>query len=157
MKGFLIKAANLLLAVLLVAGYNSVLEIRERDDEIARLTAELESSRLAVQANAAAGDIGDSAKAGEESAAWKDGTFEGEADGFGGMIRVEVTIAEGKITDVQVTEAEGEDSAYLGMAKDITKKIIEKQSADVDTISGATFSSTGIREAAALAIEKAEE
>ena len=35
-------------------------------------------------------------------------------------------------------------------------EIIEAQSADVDTISGATFSSTGIRNAAQEAIEKAE-
>ena len=31
------------------------------------------------------------------------------------------------------------------MAKDMIPKIIDAQSADVDTISGATFSSTGIK------------
>jgi len=42
------------------------------------------------------------------------------------------------------------------MAEDIIPTIIDAQSADVDTISGATFSSTGIRNAAQEAIEKAE-
>ena len=41
------------------------------------------------------------------------------------------------------------------MAKDIIPKIIEAQSTDVDTISGATFSSTGIKNASQEALEKA--
>ena len=42
------------------------------------------------------------------------------------------------------------------MAKDKIEDIVDAQSADVDTISGATFSSTGIREAVTQALEKAE-
>ena len=48
-----------------------------------------------------------------------------------------------------------EDGAYLSMAEDIIPTIIEAQSADVDTISGATFSSTGIKEAVTQALEEA--
>ena len=87
---------------------------------------------------------------------WKDGTYEGEGQGFGGKVVVEVTIESGEITCIEVKEAEKEDSAYLEMAKDIIEDIIDAQSADVDTISGATFSSTGIREAVTQALEKAE-
>ena len=43
------------------------------------------------------------------------------------------------------------------MAKDIIPTIIEQQTWDVDTISGATFSSTGIRNATQQALEKAGE
>ena len=43
------------------------------------------------------------------------------------------------------------------MAEDIIPKIVEAQSVDVDTISGATFSSTGIKNAAKEALEKAVE
>ena len=67
---------------------------------------------------------------------------------------MEVTIADSKITDVEILSAEKEDSAYLTMAKDIIPEIIDAQSADVDTISGATFSSTGIKNATAQALEK---
>ena len=49
-----------------------------------------------------------------------------------------------------------DSGAYFAMAQDVIPDIIEKQSADVDTISGATFSSTGIRDAARQALEKAE-
>ena len=41
------------------------------------------------------------------------------------------------------------------MAEDIIPEILEAQSAEVDTVSGATFSSTAIREASAQALEKA--
>ena len=67
---------------------------------------------------------------------------------------MEVTIADGKIADVEILSADKEDSAYLTMAIDIIPEIIDAQSADVDTISGATFSSTGIKNATAQALEK---
>lgn len=41
------------------------------------------------------------------------------------------------------------------MAKDIIPKILDAQSAEVDTISGATFSSTGIKNATKQALDKA--
>mgnify|MGYP000003294193 FL=1 len=86
----------------------------------------------------------------------EDGTYTGEGQGFGGKVVVEVTIENGEITCIEVKEAQKEDSAYLEMAKDIIEDIVDAQSADVDTISGATFSSTGIREAVTQALEKAE-
>ena len=76
---------------------------------------------------------------------YKDGTYTGEADGFGGTIQVEVKIEKSKIAEINVISAEKEDGAYLSMAKDMIPKIIDAQSADIDTISGATFSSTGIK------------
>ena len=87
--------------------------------------------------------------------AYKDGTYTGEAQGFGGPVDVEVIIENGKISEINITSAEKEDGAYLSMAEDIIPTIIEAQSADVDTISGATFSSTGIKEAVTQALEEA--
>ena len=102
--------------------------------------------------------VGSDSESGSDSgdgAGYKDGTYTGEADGFGGTVAVEVTVKDGKIEVVEVTSAEKEDSAYLAMAEDIIPKIIEAQSAEVDTISGATFSSTGIKNAAEQALEQA--
>ena len=56
-------------------------------------------------------------------------------------------IEKSKIAEINVISAEKEDGAYLSMAKDMIPKIIDAQSADIDTISGATFSSTGIKNA----------
>lgn len=68
---------------------------------------------------------------------------------------MKVTVEQGKISDLEIVSAEQEDKAYLGIASGIVDDIFAKQSADVDTISGATFSSTGIRDAAAEALKEA--
>lgn len=86
---------------------------------------------------------------------YKDGTYEGSGTGFGGEITVSVTVAEGKVTDIEVLNADGEDPAYYNQALAVLDKIISAQSAEVDTVSGATFSSTGLIDAAADALGKA--
>ena len=60
------------------------------------------------------------------------------------------------ITAVSVVSAPSEDSAYLSQGENVINSIISEQSTDVDTISGATFSSTGILEAVNDALSKAE-
>lgn len=87
---------------------------------------------------------------------YKDGTYTGSAQGFGGTITVQVTLASDEITDIQVTSASGEDSAYLSQGEGVISSIISAQSTDVDTVSGATFSSTGIINAVVDALGKAE-
>lgn len=87
---------------------------------------------------------------------YKDGTYTGSAQGFGGTITVQVTLASDEITDIQVTSGPGEDSAYLSQGEGVISSIISAQSTDVDTVSGATFSSTGIINAVVDALGKAE-
>ena len=162
MKSLLVRFINVAVIAVAIVGYNGILTNREKTDEIAKLDAQLESEKLArknAEEQAVQGKTEDTqtaADASEESeGAYKDGTYEGEADGFGGTVAVVVTVKDGKIEAVEVTSAEKEDSAYLAMAEDIIPKIIEAQSAEVDTISGATFSSTGIKNAAEQALEQA--
>ena len=129
MKEFIVRLFSLLAIVGVLFGYNEVLNVRAKDEEITKLNAQLEAQTSAVfSASESGSDTG-----------YKDGTYIGEADGFGGTVAVEVTVKDGKIEAVEVTSAEKEDSAYLAMAEDIIPKIIEAQSAEVDTISGATF------------------
>ena len=94
-------------------------------------------------------------KPGEEQI-YKDGTYTGEAQGYGGTIQVEVTLSGDEITSINVISAPGEDSAYLSQAESVIDSIISAQSTDVDTVSGATFSSTGILNAVDEALGKAE-
>ena len=144
MKEFIVRLFSLLAIVGVLFGYNEVLDVRAKDEEIAKLNAQLE-----VQSSGAGSDSESGSDSGD-GAGYKDGTYTGEADGFGGTVAVEVTVKDGKIEAVEVTSAEKEDSAYLAMAEDIIPK-----SAEVDTISGATFSSTGIKNAAEQALEQA--
>lgn len=147
MGEFWIRAVSTIAVVGCLAGYNHVLENRQQEETISQLQAELEQAKTETTVS--------QEEAGTEGS-YKDGTYTGEAQGFGGPIDVEVIIEDGGISKVNITSAEKEDGAYLSMAEDIIPKIIEAQSAQVDTISGATFSSTGIRDAVNQALEAAE-
>lgn len=147
MKEFMIRAVSLILIVAGIAGYNEVLTVREKDDTIARLSAEL--------AEHAAGETEAALDGSNGNGSYADGTYHGEAEGFGGTVAVDVSISGGRLTDIAVTSAEHEDGAYLAMAEGIIPKMIDAQSFEVDTISGATFSSTGIKTAVEEALKKA--
>lgn len=85
-----------------------------------------------------------------------DGTFAGSGNGFGGKIKVKVTIKNDRITDIQVTDHRGEGEAYYSQASVLVDEIIAQQSTDIDTVSGATFSSNGILMAVNDALKKAQ-
>lgn len=140
MREFWMRLMSLVVIVGLILGYNSVLEARAKDEEIAKLNAKIENVEEDQES---------------KNGSYKDGTYTGEADGFGGTVKVEVIIKKQKIKEVNIVSADGEDGSYLTMAKDIIPKILDAQSAEVDTISGATFSSTGIKNATKQALEKA--
>lgn len=73
-----------------------------------------------------------------------------------GRIVVEVTVTNEKITNVVVKET-GESGSYWEKAKEeMLKRIIEKGSTDVDTVTSATNSSKGIIEAVEDALKKAK-
>lgn len=140
MKNFWIRIVNVAAILVIIFGYNMVTEAREKDDEIAKLSAQIQSEEAG----------------GDTAGSYKDGSYEGTATGFGGDITVKVTVDGGKITAVDIVSAEKEDGAYLTMAENIIPKIIDAQTSEVDTISGATFSSTGIKNATAQALESAQ-
>ena len=86
---------------------------------------------------------------------FEDGDFTGEATGMEPM-KVDVTVTDGKIASVEVVE-HNETEGYCEEAlADIPKLIVEKNSTDIDAISGATMTSNGIKNAVndALGIEK---
>lgn len=86
---------------------------------------------------------------------YTDGTHEGEGQGMS-TIKVSVTVEEGKITDVQVLEHEESEGYSEEALKDIPALIVEKNSTDVDAISGATLTSDGIKEAVKNALDGAK-
>ena len=145
MKDFMIRSFCLAAVILILAGYNQVLKDRSKDEEITKL--EVQVTKLQQEKE----------KTVDIKGTYPDGRWEGGAKGFGGMITVLVTVENGTISEIEITSADGEDKAYLSMAEDIIPKIIEAQSADVDTVSGATFSSTGIRDTVSEALKQAEQ
>ena len=87
---------------------------------------------------------------------YKDGIYEGTGSGFNGDISVKVTIENNAITDIVVTDAVDDEPFIDNAISGILDVVIDTQSADVDTVSGATFSSKGIIAAIKDALEYAE-
>ncbi|MDI9476028.1 MAG: FMN-binding protein [Natronincolaceae bacterium] len=76
-----------------------------------------------------------------------DGTYEGTGKGFGGNIKVEVEVKDGKVANIEILE-HGETENIAGPAiEGIPGAIIDAQSIEVDNVSGATLSSKGIKAA----------
>lgn len=132
----------------------SALEEAARNQEAAIAQAKSDAKDNAAKEDAEETDTEEESDDSEN--VYKDGTYTGSAQGFGGTITVQVTLASDEITDIQVTSAPGEDSAYLSQGEGVISSIISAQSTDVDTVSGATFSSTGIINAVVDALGKAE-
>lgn len=86
---------------------------------------------------------------------YEDGTYTGSAQGFGGTITVSVTISEGTITGISIVSAPGETPSYFASAKGVISSMLSAQSPNVDTVSGATYSSTGIINAVKAALSQA--
>ena len=83
---------------------------------------------------------------------YSDGVFKGSGEGFRGDIDVTVTVENGIISDISI-ESYKDDREFLQKAKNgVISAIISSQSTDVDAVSGATFSSNGIKEAVADAL-----
>lgn len=87
--------------------------------------------------------------------AYRDGVYTASADGFGGPITVQVTVQSDVITDIQILDHAGETSSYYYKARGVVVSMLEGNTPEVDTVSGATYSSTGIINAVKLALSKA--
>jgi uncharacterized protein with FMN-binding domain len=92
---------------------------------------------------------------------YKDGSYNGSvADAFYGLLQVRAIIKGGKITDVQFLQYPNDqrESIQVNSASNpiLRSEAIQAQSANVDTVTGATQSSAAFKEslAAALALAK---
>ena len=90
----------------------------------------------------------------QDASAYKDGTYYGTGKGFAGTMKVKVDIAGGKIVSISIVSTKDGDS-YVKSASSLLDTIVEKQSTNVDTVSGATFSSRGIISAVRSALSQA--
>ena len=140
-KNFLLRAVNLLLIWGVLWQYQQVALIRaaavsQRKQEIAEVEA---YNAFVLQAQSG----------------YRDGIYEGSAYGFGDVIRVSVTIQNGKMTDIAVLDASGEDKPYYKQALPLLDEMLAVQSAEVDTVSGATLTAEGLIGAVEDALGKA--
>ena len=90
----------------------------------------------------------------QDASAYKDGTYYGTGKGFAGTMKIKVDISGGKIASISIVSTKDGDS-YVKSASSLLDTIVEKQSTNVDTVSGATFSSRGIIAAVRSALSQA--
>lgn len=92
----------------------------------------------------------------EEPAAADPQTVTGTGQGYAGDVVVEVTVLEGVIQSIEVTESADTPGLSDGAFDAVIEAVLESQSTDVDVVSGATGSSEGILEAIEDALSKVQ-
>lgn len=91
------------------------------------------------------------------SAALKDGSYQGEAQGHNGVIKLTVTVKDGVISEVKVDEHAETAEIYPNAEEKVLPAVIGKKNADdAELASGATVSSKGLKEAINKALEQAK-
>ena len=85
-----------------------------------------------------------------------DGTYYGNGQGYAGNIKVKVVIKDHEMKSIDVVEVEADDAPYVARAKGVISAMLKTQSLNVDTVSGATYSSNGIIKAVEDAINQAQ-
>ena len=75
---------------------------------------------------------------------YANGVYVGSSRGYGGAVRVQVTMENGSITEVEVLDASHETKQFLRRAKRLLTTVVDAQSWEVDAVSEATYTSRGI-------------
>lgn len=138
---FTIRLINLALILALICAYQYVALGR--------------ASQEAQAAAAAQSYAAEQAAASGAETVYNDGTYTGSAQGYGGTITLEITIKNDVITEIVPLHHSGEGAAYWDMACSMLSQIKDTQNPNVDTVSGATFTSTGIHNAVISALQSA--
>lgn len=95
---------------------------------------------------------GNAQNAGQEAA----GTFTGTSEnGMNGAIKLEITVEDGKMTAIEILEQKETENIGVPAFDTLIKQALETQSANVDTVSGATVTTEAFKEALKIAMEKA--
>ena len=81
-----------------------------------------------------------------------DGSYSGTGSGFRGDTDVTVNVENGTITKITIDSYRDDNEYFSRAKKTILSRVLSAQSVDVDTVSGATYSSIGILQAVADAL-----
>jgi urocanate reductase len=91
---------------------------------------------------------------------YEPGIYQGAGQGYHGIIRLQVSLSEGVIEDIEILEHQ-EDSFAVFALEELRELALEMNTADLDAISGATVSSKGflsaLEEALNAGIAKAKQ
>ncbi len=85
---------------------------------------------------------------------YRDGVYTGSAMGMNGPVEVQVTVTDGVLAEIQVTDSQ-DDEPYFSDALAVIDEMLAANGTEVDTVTGATWSSGGIIDAVDAALESA--
>jgi uncharacterized protein with FMN-binding domain len=116
------------------------------------------SARQAASTSTSAGapttQVASSSSSAQSGSTLKDGTYSGSGTSRRGDVQVSLTVQSGRIASVNIT---GATTQYP--TRDIANlpgQVVSRQSAQIDTVSGATYSSLAFRAAVQQALQRAQ-
>ena len=121
--------------------------------QVGRIAVPEESGYSASVSGSYAADQVASAEAGAPAARYADGVYTGTGTGFRGEISAQVTVSGGRITDVTILSSKDDSDFFQRAQSGVIPAILQSQSVNVSAVSGATYSSRGILEAVAGALQ----
>lgn len=91
----------------------------------------------------------------QQKITYKDGIYIGSSEGKNGEIKVQVTVKDGRIHIIEILSHSDTQNLFEIVYKKIASAVYEKQSAEVEIVSGATLTSNGLIRAISNALEGA--
>ena len=85
----------------------------------------------------------------------RNGTYTGKGEGYLGELTVTVTVARSRISAIVVTETKDTAAFVTMVTNQMVPAMIEKQSADVDIVVGATKTAEALKQAVEDALTRA--
>jgi len=91
----------------------------------------------------------------DQEAGLQDGVYQGQAEGAQGEIVLAITVDNGDIVDLEILEEQETEHLAQPAYEELEAQLLREQSADLDVVSGATYTSEAFMEALQVAIDKA--
>ncbi|PUU89127.1 MAG: thiamine-phosphate pyrophosphorylase [Halanaerobium sp.] len=91
----------------------------------------------------------------EKEAGLQDGVYQGQAEGAQGDIVLEITVENGDIVDLEILKEQETEHLAEPAYEELEAQLLREQTADLDVISGATYTSEAYMEAVQKAIDQA--
>lgn len=146
------KKRKIVLPIIIISALSAFTFIVYNNSNYGGLNIDTLSSAFTDKSTKSTVVTGDSTMEYGDAAGIADGVYRGTGTGYRGEMSVEVTVKDEQINKIEVIETVDDAKWFDRAYSTIASEIISSQKADVDTVSGATYSSMGIKEAVANAL-----
>ncbi|NVF11582.1 flavocytochrome c [Anaerococcus sp. AGMB00486] len=109
---------------------------------------------LSLLASSCSNDTAVKEKEGSATTSTSEGVFEASEKGYGGDVTAKVKITDGVIESVDFNADKETDTIGQKAIESLSKEIVDRQSTQIETVSGATISSTAFLKAVNEALKK---